>query len=295
MDSKNSIEVKGLGKRVADAGGTLSILEGIDFTVEAGSAVAISGSFGWGKSTLLDAMASVILPNPQEFNQAARDDRGRKRERTVYSYARGHTDQRQDQNRRSATTNYLRPPGAPGFPSGAAITWETVEGRRVTSFRLAWVGPGRAHACSCMALSPDEGHRRAQAVFEGRVFEVQAQAADATAPERVRVRLRVVRAWKGVTTESIEVTTAIETTSSSGDQVDAEADPVGGTNLTDEEIIVRMREGCVINCGLKNKLSSVTYGGGDAGTGGGNVTNTFNYSNFNSLTVTHPRDPAGLS
>ena len=44
MDSNNSIEVKGLGKRVADAGGTLSILEGIDFTVEAGSAVAITGS-----------------------------------------------------------------------------------------------------------------------------------------------------------------------------------------------------------------------------------------------------------
>src|ERR671916_135554 len=89
------------------------------------SGTAIVGPSGRGKSTLLDAMASVILPNPQEFNQAARDDRGKKRERTVYSYARGHTDQRQDENRRSATTNYLRPPAGPGFPSGAAITWET--------------------------------------------------------------------------------------------------------------------------------------------------------------------------
>ncbi|WP_433476489.1 ATP-binding protein [Spirillospora sp. CA-142024] len=105
------------------------------------SGAAILGPSGRGKSTLLDAMASVILPNPQEFNQAARDDRGKKRERTVYSYARGHTDQRQDKNRRSATTNYLRPPGGPGFPSGAAITWETRDGRRATSFRLAWVGP----------------------------------------------------------------------------------------------------------------------------------------------------------
>jgi uncharacterized protein YPO0396 len=102
---------------------------------------AIVGPSGRGKSTLLDAMASVILPNPQEFNQAARDDRGKKRERTVYSYARGHTDQRRDENGRSATTNYLRPPGGPGFPSGAAITWETGDGRRATSFRLAWVGP----------------------------------------------------------------------------------------------------------------------------------------------------------
>lgn len=112
---------------------------GLQTMTVARSGTAIVGPSGRGKSTLLDAMASVILPNPQEFNQAARDDRGKKRERTVYSYARGHTDQRQDENRRSATTNYLRPPGGPGFPCGAAITWETGAGRRVTSFRLAWV------------------------------------------------------------------------------------------------------------------------------------------------------------
>lgn len=114
---------------------------GLQIMTVARSGTAIVGPSGRGKSTLLDAMASVILPNPQEFNQAARDDRGKKRERTVYSYARGHTDQRQDANRRSATTNYLRPPGGLGFPSGAAITWETCDGRRATSFRLMWVGP----------------------------------------------------------------------------------------------------------------------------------------------------------
>ncbi|MEV4569549.1 SbcC/MukB-like Walker B domain-containing protein [Nonomuraea sp. NPDC049419] len=114
---------------------------GLQTMTVARSGTAILGPSGRGKSTLLDAMASVILPNPQEFNQAARDDRGKKRERTVYSYARGHTDQRQDEKRRSATTNYLRPPGGPGFPSGVAITWETGDGRRATSFRLAWVGP----------------------------------------------------------------------------------------------------------------------------------------------------------
>jgi uncharacterized protein YPO0396 len=114
---------------------------GLQTVAVARSGTAILGPSGRGKSTLLDAMASVILPNPQEFNQAARDDRRGKRERTVYSYARGHTDQRQDQNRRSSTTNYLRPPGGPGFPSGAAITWATDDGRRVTSFRLVWVGP----------------------------------------------------------------------------------------------------------------------------------------------------------
>lgn len=104
------------------------------------SSTAILGPSGRGKSTLLDAMASVIMPNPQEFNQAARDDRGRKRERTVYTYARGLTVNHQDDNGRSATPSYLRPPGGPGFISGAAITWSTGTGKRLTAFRLAWVG-----------------------------------------------------------------------------------------------------------------------------------------------------------
>jgi uncharacterized protein YPO0396 len=103
------------------------------------TSTAILGPSGRGKSTLLDAMASVIMPNPQEFNQAARDDKGRKRERTVYTYARGLTVSHQDDNGRSATPSYLRPPGGPGFVSGAAITWSTGVGKRVTAFRLAWV------------------------------------------------------------------------------------------------------------------------------------------------------------
>jgi len=104
------------------------------------TSTAILGPSGRGKSTLLDAMASVIMPNPQEFNQAARDDRGRKRERTVYTYARGLTVSHQDDNGRSATPSYLRPPGGAGFISGAAITWSTGASNRVTAFRLAWVG-----------------------------------------------------------------------------------------------------------------------------------------------------------
>ena len=103
------------------------------------TSTAILGPSGRGKSTLLDGMASVIMPNPQEFNQAARDDKGRKRERTVYTYARGLTVSHQDDNGRSATPSYLRPPGGPGFISGAAITWSNGIGKRVTAFRLAWV------------------------------------------------------------------------------------------------------------------------------------------------------------
>ena len=90
----------------------------------------------------------------------------------------------------------------------------------------------------------------------------------------------------------VEVTTEIAVTSSEGDVVDALADPPGGTNLTDQAIIVQMREGTRIDTGTRNKLKTVGYTGGD--TGGGNVAVTYSYSNFNRLTVTHPQDPAGL-
>lgn len=89
----------------------------------------------------------------------------------------------------------------------------------------------------------------------------------------------------------IEVTCAIDITTSEGDLVDALADPPGGTNLVDQTIKIYMREGTTIDLGTKNKLASITYGGGD--TGGGNVTTTFNMSSFNTLIIQHPQDPAG--
>jgi len=90
----------------------------------------------------------------------------------------------------------------------------------------------------------------------------------------------------------VEVTCAIETTTSEGDMIDAEADPAGGTNLTNQQIKIFMREGAVFDLGSKNKLASITYGGGDAG--GGVATVTYQFSEFNRLTVNHPQDPAGL-
>jgi uncharacterized protein YPO0396 len=104
------------------------------------TSTAILGPSGRGKSTLLDGIASVVMPNPQEFNQAARDDKRGRRERTVYTYARGLTVSHQDDNGRSTTPSYLRPPGGPGFISGTAVTWSNGAGKRMTAFRLAWVG-----------------------------------------------------------------------------------------------------------------------------------------------------------
>ena len=44
-----------------------------------------------------------------------------------------------------------------------------------------------------------------------------------------------------------------------------------------------MRQGYGFDLGNKNRLASVSYGGGDAG--GGNATCTYSYTNFNDLDV----------
>lgn len=64
-----------------------------------------------------------------------------------------------------------------------------------------------------------------------------------------------------------------------------------GSNLKNQSLRVYTSEGTFITTGTKNKIASVTYGGGDAGGGGGNVTITYRYSTFNTLTVKHPADP----
>ncbi|OZI34426.1 ABC transporter [Bordetella genomosp. 10] len=73
MDTGNSIEVKGLGKHVADAGGRLAILEDIAFTVRAGEALAITGSSGSGKSTLLGLLAGLDVPSSGSVRLAGHD------------------------------------------------------------------------------------------------------------------------------------------------------------------------------------------------------------------------------
>lgn len=79
----------------------------------------------------------------------------------------------------------------------------------------------------------------------------------------------------------IEVTSEFEVIATSGDLVD-----VSGTdkNLGNgEQITIKDTAGTILDLGAKNKLSSISYSGGD--TGGGNATITYSYSNFNSLLV----------
>ncbi len=73
MDSNKAIEVVGLGKRVADAAGELTILDTLDFTVGRGEAVAITGSSGSGKSTLLGLLAGLDVPSSGTVRLAGQD------------------------------------------------------------------------------------------------------------------------------------------------------------------------------------------------------------------------------
>jgi hypothetical protein len=80
----------------------------------------------------------------------------------------------------------------------------------------------------------------------------------------------------------VEVTSEFEVTAASGDLVN-----VSGSHpnlpAVGEQITLKDDAGTVIDLGAKNKLSSVSYSGGD--TGGGNATVTYSYSTFNTFNV----------
>ncbi len=78
----------------------------------------------------------------------------------------------------------------------------------------------------------------------------------------------------------IEVTSEFEVIATSGDLMTVSGN---GTNLSNEQIVIKDTAGTVLDLGTKNKLSSVSYSGGD--TGGGNASVSYSFSNFNSLTV----------
>ena len=89
----------------------------------------------------------------------------------------------------------------------------------------------------------------------------------------------------------IEVSCEIEAITTSGDFVNATEDGdyelygtiASGNNTGNDCIFIFTRNGLGLDLGAKNRLSSVSYGGGDAG--GGNATCTYSYQNFNDLDV----------
>lgn len=99
----------------------------------------------------------------------------------------------------------------------------------------------------------------------------------------------------------IEVSCEIEAITTEGDFVTAieEGNPLldetiaSGENTENETIKLVLRGGYVFDLGEKNRLSSVSYGGGDAG--GGNATCTYSFTNFNDLDVLHYSDNGHLA
>jgi hypothetical protein len=89
----------------------------------------------------------------------------------------------------------------------------------------------------------------------------------------------------------VEVSTEIEITATSGDLISATENGIissASGNLRDRTIRVATTEGTKIYCGLKNKLQSVNYGGGDAG--GGTVNVSYSFVTFNDFTVIHSQE-----
>lgn len=86
----------------------------------------------------------------------------------------------------------------------------------------------------------------------------------------------------------IEVTCEFEVIATSGDLKSVSGE---GGNLNDNDIEIKDTAGTVINLNTagggvgegKNKLTSISYSGGD--TGGGNATVSYSFNNFNSLRV----------
>jgi len=63
LQAETLLQVKNLGKTVSTPAGELTLLQDINFSVQAGDSVAIVGISGSGKSTLLGLLAGLDLPS----------------------------------------------------------------------------------------------------------------------------------------------------------------------------------------------------------------------------------------
>jgi putative ABC transport system ATP-binding protein len=63
VESKTFVEARTLGKQVSTREGVLTLLDDINFSIAAGTSVAILGASGSGKTTLLGLLAGLDMPS----------------------------------------------------------------------------------------------------------------------------------------------------------------------------------------------------------------------------------------
>ena len=103
------------------------------------------GGSGSGKTTLLDAFASLLIP-PRwvEFNAAARDAEGGRRDRNLVSYIRGAWAAQKEEDSGLIATQHLRKETT---WSALALSYRNGEGRNVALVQLFWIkGSGNTSA-----------------------------------------------------------------------------------------------------------------------------------------------------
>lgn len=79
----------------------------------------------------------------------------------------------------------------------------------------------------------------------------------------------------------IEITSEFEVIAKGGDNITVREDQ---NNLSNENIIIKFKEGTTIDLGTKNRLQSINYQGG--GTDGNNATINYSFKTYNDFTVT---------
>lgn len=171
-----------------------------------------------------------------------------------------------------------------GFPSGTQF--ESLEDARTIGSGIQRRESLRLDRCRLPVQIPGVS---SSGTLEGIVEHLQTITVSTDLGREDIFELGKKRPFTKFVTFPIEVSCSIEVITSQGDFVNAVAfDDLGCTrqqNTVNEEIILEICDGLILNLGTKNRLTSVEMGGGEAG--GGNTTITYNYQNFNDLTITH--------